>query len=170
MGNWHVRSRLIALIVVPTAVAVGLGGLNVVTSLSDANTYETLREVAELSQQLGAVTHDLSFERDETALYIAQGKPDNREAQLRTTYSGVNGLINEAKQRAIALSDTHGEAVRPVLRRLEEIPTLRETAVNGKIQPLPMIRKYSEIIAALLQFHDQVGQVAVDDQVAHSAY
>ncbi|MEV5504069.1 nitrate- and nitrite sensing domain-containing protein [Nonomuraea fuscirosea] len=169
MGNWHVRSRLIALIVVPTAVAVGLGGLNVVTSLSDANTYETLREVAELSQQLGAVTHDLSFERDETALYIAQGRPDNREAQLRTTYSGVNGLINEAKQRAIALSDTHGEAVRPVLRRLEEIPTLRETAVNGKIQPLPMIRKYSEIIAALLQFHDQVGQVAVDDQVAHSA-
>ncbi|MEV4169572.1 nitrate- and nitrite sensing domain-containing protein [Nonomuraea sp. NPDC049709] len=163
------RSRLVALIVVPTAVAVGLGGLNVVTSLSDANTYQTLREVAELSEQLGAVTHNLSFERDETALYIAQGRPNNREPQLRTTYSGVNGLIEEAKQRALALTDTHAEAVRPVLRRLEEIPTLRETAVNGKIQPLPMIRKYSEIIATLLRFHDQVGQVAVDDEVADSA-
>ncbi|GAA3666100.1 hypothetical protein GCM10022224_032830 [Nonomuraea antimicrobica] len=169
MGNWHVRSRLIALIVVPTAVAVGLGGLSVVTSLSDARTYQTLREVAELSQQLGAVTHELSFERDETALYIAQGRPEAREAQLRTTYSNVNGLIDEAKQQAQALSETHAEGVRPVLRRLEEIPTLRETAVNGKIQPLPMIRKYSEIIAALLQFHDQVGQVAVDDEVADSA-
>ncbi|MFC5831732.1 nitrate- and nitrite sensing domain-containing protein [Nonomuraea insulae] len=163
------RSRLIALIVVPTAVAVGLGGLSVVTSLSDANTYQTLREVAELSQQLGAVTQELSFERDETALYIAQGRPQNREAQLNTTYSGVNGLIDEAKKRALALGESHGEAVRPVLRRLEEIPTLRDTAVNGKIQPLPMIRKYSEIIAALLQFHDQVGQVAVDDEVADSA-
>ncbi|WP_345572150.1 sensor histidine kinase [Nonomuraea rosea] len=163
------RSRLVALIVVPTAVAVGLGGLNVVTSLSDANTYQTLREVAELSEQLGAVTHELSFERDETALYIAQGRPDSREAQLRTTYSGVNGLIDESKQRALALTDTHPEAIRPVLRRLEEIPTLRETAVNGKIQPLPMIQKYSQIIATLLQFHDQVGQVAVDDQVSHSA-
>ncbi|MEV4801098.1 nitrate- and nitrite sensing domain-containing protein [Nonomuraea sp. NPDC049421] len=153
----------------PTAVAVGLGGLNVITSLSDARTYQTLREVAELSQQLGAVTHELGFERDETALYIAQGRPENREAQLRTTYSQVNGLIDEAKQQANALGDSHGEAVRPVLRRLEEIPTLRETAVNGKIQPLPMIRKYSEIISALLQFHDQVGQVAVDDEVADSA-
>ncbi|MFG1698786.1 nitrate- and nitrite sensing domain-containing protein [Nonomuraea sp. NPDC049309] len=169
LGNWHVRSRLIALIVVPTAVAVGLGGLNVITSLSDARTYQTLREVAELSQQLGAVTHELGYERDETALYIAAGRPDNREAQLRTTYSQVNGLIDEAKQRANALAGSHGEAVRPVLRRLDEIPTLRETAVNGKIQPLPMIRKYSEIISALLQFHDQVGQVAVDDEVTDSA-
>ncbi|WP_170223113.1 sensor histidine kinase [Nonomuraea turkmeniaca] len=169
LGNWHVRSRLIALIVVPTAVAVGLGGLNVITSLNDARTYQTLREVAEVSEQLGAVTHGLSFERDETALYIAQGRPENREAQLRTTYSGVNALIDEAKQRARAITDTHAEAVRPVLRRLEEIPTLRDTAVDGKIQPLPMIRKYSEIVAALLQFHDQVGQVAVDDQVSDSA-
>ncbi|WP_187414385.1 nitrate- and nitrite sensing domain-containing protein [Nonomuraea sp. PA05] len=169
MGNWHVRSRLIALIVVPTAVAVGLGGLNVVTSLSDANTYQTLREVAELSEQLGAVTHELSFERDETALYIAQGRPQDREGQLGTTHSQVNSLIEEAKQRARALSETHAEAVRPVLRRLEEIPTLRETAIDGKIQPLPMIQKYSQIIARLLQFHDQVGQVAVDDQVADSA-
>ncbi|MGW3348570.1 nitrate- and nitrite sensing domain-containing protein [Nonomuraea rubra] len=169
MGNWHVRSRLIALIVVPTAVAVGLGGLNVVTSLSDANTYQTLREVAELSEQLGAVTHELSFERDETALFIAQGRPKDREGQLGTTHSQVNNLIEDAKQRALALSETHAEAVRPVLRRLEEIPTLRETAVNGKIQPLPMIQKYSQIIARLLQFHDQVGQVAVDDQVADSA-
>ncbi|MGP3954715.1 nitrate- and nitrite sensing domain-containing protein [Nonomuraea sp. 3N208] len=169
LGNWHVRSRLIALIVVPTAVAVGLGGLNVITSLNDANTYQTLREVAELSEQLGAVTHELSFERDETALYIAQGRPENREAQLRTTYSGVNAVIEEAKDRARAITDTHAEAVRPVLRRLEEIPTLRDTAVSGKIQPLPMIQKYSQIIAALLQFHDQVGQVAVDDQVSDSA-
>ncbi|GAA2884858.1 hypothetical protein GCM10020220_088880 [Nonomuraea rubra] len=169
LGNWHVRSRLIALIVVPTAVAVGLGGLNVVTSLSDANTYQTLREVAELSEQLGAVTHELSFERDETALFIAQGRPKDREGQLGTTHSQVNNLIEDAKQRALALSETHAEAVRPVLRRLEEIPTLRETAVNGKIQPLPMIQKYSQIIARLLQFHDQVGQVAVDDQVADSA-
>ncbi|MFI7697508.1 nitrate- and nitrite sensing domain-containing protein [Nonomuraea sp. NPDC049480] len=163
------RSRLVALIVVPTAVAVGLGGLNVITSLNDANTYQNLREVAELSEQLGAVTHELSFERDETALYIAQGRPQNREAQLRTTYSGVNGLIEEAEQRARGLMDTHAEAVRPVLRRLDEIPTLRDTAVNGKIQPLPVIRKYSEIIATLLQFHGQVGQVAVDDEVARSA-
>ncbi|MEO3871977.1 nitrate- and nitrite sensing domain-containing protein [Nonomuraea sp. B12E4] len=163
------RSRLVALIVVPTAVAVGLGGLNVITSLSDANTYQTLREVAEFSQQLGAVTHELSFERDETALYIAQGRPKEREAQLRTTHSGVNRLIDEAKQQSQALTDTHPEPIRPVLRRLEEIPTLRETAVNGKIQPLPMIQKYSQIIATLLQFHDQVGQVAVDDQVAHTA-
>ncbi|MEW9547696.1 nitrate- and nitrite sensing domain-containing protein [Nonomuraea sp. NPDC050783] len=163
------RSRLIALIVVPTAVAVGLGGLSVVTSLNDANTYQTLRQVAEFSEQLGAVTHELAFERDQTALFIAQGRPREREAQLQTTYSGVDALIEGAEQRGQAINDTHGDAVRPVLRRLEEIPTLRATAVKGKIQPLPMIDKYSQIIAALLQFHDQVGQVAVDDEVNHSA-
>ncbi len=169
LGNWHVRSRLVALIVVPTAVAVALGGLNVVTSLSDANTYQTLREVAEFSESLGAVSHDLASERDETALYIAQGRPPAKEPQLRGTYAGVDDLIGEAKRSAQSINDSHGDAVRPVLRRLEEISALRETAVKGKIQPLPMIEKYTQIIAALVQFHDQVGQVAVDEQVAHSA-
>ncbi|NRQ34397.1 HAMP domain-containing protein [Nonomuraea sp. NN258] len=168
LGNWRVRSRLVALIVVPTAVAVGLGGLNVVTSLADASGYQTLREVAELSEQIGAVTHELSFERDQTALYIAQGRPEDRLPQLRTTYSSVDNLIGEAKRRADVIADTHGDAVRPVLRRLQEIKSLRDTAA-GKIQPLPLIQKYSQIISALLQFHDQVGQVAVDDEVSHSA-
>jgi signal transduction histidine kinase len=169
LGNWHVRSRLVALIVVPTAVAVALGGLSVVTSLSDANTYQTLREVAEFSERLGAVSHELAFERDETALYIAQGRPPAREPQLRGTYAGVDDLIVEARQSADVISDSHGDAVRPVLRRLDEISALRETAVEGKIQPLPMIEKYSQIISALVQFHDQVGQVAVDEEVSRSA-
>ncbi|SEM16165.1 nitrate- and nitrite sensing domain-containing protein [Nonomuraea pusilla] len=169
LGNWHVRSRLVALIVVPTAVAVGLGGLNVINSLRDASTYQTLREVAELSEQLEAVTHELSFERDQTALFIAQGRPQAREPELRTTYNGVDNLIGEAKARAQAVMDTHADAVRPVLRRLQEIATLRETAVKGRIQPLPTTEKYSQIISTLLQFHDQVGQVAIDDDIAHSA-
>ncbi|WP_336208250.1 sensor histidine kinase [Nonomuraea sp. LPB2021202275-12-8] len=163
------RSRLVALIVVPTAVAVALGSLNVITSLSDARTYQTLREVAEFSESLGAVSHELSFERDETALYIAQNRPPAREPQLRGTYDQVDDLIAEAKQRAAVIQDTHPAAVRPVLRRLQEVSTLRDTAVKGKIQPLPMIQKYSQIIAALVQFHDQVGQVAVDDVVSDSA-
>ncbi|MFG1949426.1 nitrate- and nitrite sensing domain-containing protein [Nonomuraea sp. NPDC048826] len=163
------RSRLVALIVVPTAVAVALGGLNVITSLRDANTYQTLREVAELSESLGAVTHALGAERDATALYIAKGRPDVREPQLRGLHDEVDDLIAEARRRAEAVNDTHGDAVRPVLRRLEEIRALRDTAVEGKIQPLPTISKYSQINAAIVQFHDQLGQVAVDDVVAHTA-
>ncbi|MGI5269706.1 nitrate- and nitrite sensing domain-containing protein [Nonomuraea sp. CA-218870] len=163
------RSRLVALIVVPTAVAVALGGLNVITSLQDANTYQTLREVAELSESLGAVSHALGAERDATALYIAQGRPDVREPQLRGLHDEVDDLIGDARRRAETVNDTHGDAVRPVLRRLEEIRALRDTAVEGKIQPLPTISKYSQINAAILQFHDQLGQVAVDDVVAHTA-
>ncbi|MDA0640724.1 nitrate- and nitrite sensing domain-containing protein [Nonomuraea ferruginea] len=163
------RSRLVALIAVPTAVGVALGGLNVITSLQDANTYQTLREVAELSESLGAVSHALAAERDETALYIAQGRPDVREPQLRGIHNEVDDLIADVRQRATAVNDTHGDAVRPVLRRLEEIRALRDTAVEGKIQPLPTIVKYSQINAGILQFHDQLGQVAVDDVVAHTA-
>ncbi|MGN9782208.1 nitrate- and nitrite sensing domain-containing protein [Nonomuraea sp. ZG12] len=169
LGNWHVRSRLVALIVVPTAVAVALGGLSVFTSLRDADTYQTLREVAEFSEALGAVSHELAFERDQTALYIAQGRPPASEPQLRNTYDGVDDLVLAAKQRATVLAGTHEAAVRSVLRRLEEVATLRETAVKGKIQPLPTISKYSQIISSLLQFHDQVGEVAVDDQVSRGA-
>ncbi|HLU72029.1 MAG TPA: nitrate- and nitrite sensing domain-containing protein [Nonomuraea sp.] len=169
LGNWHVRSRLVALIVVPTAVAVAMGGLNVVSSLRDANTYQTLREVAELSEGLGAVSHALGAERDATALYIAQGRPDVREPQLRGLHDEVDDLIADVRQRASTVGDTHGDAVRPVLRRLEEIRALRDTAVEGKIQPLPTISKYSQINAGILQFHDQLGQVAVDDVVAHTA-
>ncbi|MEV0385641.1 LuxR C-terminal-related transcriptional regulator, partial [Nonomuraea sp. NPDC050643] len=36
-----------------------------------------------------------------------------------------------AEAAVLALTDTHAEPIRPVLRRLEEIPTLRDTAVKG---------------------------------------
>ncbi|MGW5686064.1 nitrate- and nitrite sensing domain-containing protein [Nonomuraea sp. NPDC003754] len=162
------RSRLVALIAVPTAVAVALGGVSVANSLSDASDYQRLREVAEFSEQLGAVAHELGYERDETALFIVENRPRGRQAQLRKTQKAVDELVAEAKRRALVISDNFAEPIRPVLRRLSEIGALRATA-SDKILPLPMVEKYTQIISTLLQFHDQVGQVTLDDVIADSA-
>src|SRR5688500_186686 len=57
LRNWRVRARLVALILVPTAAAVLLGGFQVFTSTGAAADYERTSRLAQLSGQVGALTH-----------------------------------------------------------------------------------------------------------------
>ncbi|GAA0428938.1 hypothetical protein Acor_39670 [Acrocarpospora corrugata] len=174
LKNWRVRSRLIALILVPTIGAVLLGGLRVVTSINSAAEYQRVSEVAAFTGVLSDLIHELQLERDLTARYIETGRPGEPALGLiRNQRGSVDVLVDAVQSRIDAVGDSFGEVGRQNLnrldRRLGELANLRKTVVETALPALPAIDKYSAFIADLIRLYDENGQGGGDEELDASA-
>jgi len=181
LKNWRVRSRLIALIAVPTVAAIVLGGLRVTTSISSAAEYERVRTTAELTASLSGLVHELQLERDLSGRHVAQGRPSTGKPNLRKQYDGVDEAIGEVSPRVnAAMADSallqtlgaRGETeLTQIRRRIDEIKSVRELATGAKTQlpAQPTIAMYSRTVADLLALHDEIIQGVSDQGLTGSA-
>ncbi|WP_327086848.1 nitrate- and nitrite sensing domain-containing protein [Nonomuraea sp. NBC_01738] len=166
------RWRLIALIAVPTAVGVWIGGLQIVDSIGRANEYQRVLEKAELGDSITELVHELSLERDRAVAFVAAGRRKGAEGELRSTFSPVDVAAGKFKQKAAAITGAHGESIRLLVQqmqgRLGEISFARDTVIKSQLPALPTMRKYSQIIDVLQKFHDEIGQGDVDETLSNS--
>ncbi|MFF5113477.1 nitrate- and nitrite sensing domain-containing protein [Streptosporangium sp. NPDC000509] len=181
LKNWRVRSRLIALIVVPTVAAIVLGGLRVTGSISSAADYERVRTTAELTAGLSDLVDELQLERDLSARFVAQGRPATGKPNLRKQYEEVDEAVGRVSPRVnAAMADsglletlgTRGETeLTQIRRRIDEIKSVRELASgeNTQLPAQPTIAMYSRTIADLLALHDEIIQGVSDQELAGGA-
>ncbi|MFD0889394.1 nitrate- and nitrite sensing domain-containing protein, partial [Streptosporangium algeriense] len=124
LRNWRVRSRLVALILVPTAAAVLLGGIQVVASLRAATDYQRVNDLARLSDHIGALTHALAQERDLTSWYVAQGRPQRQTQAVRRQMEAVDTEATGVRDGAALLRSAVGgqtrDEVETVIARLND--------------------------------------------------
>ncbi|NUT39356.1 MAG: sensor histidine kinase, partial [Thermoactinospora sp.] len=169
LRNWRVRTRLIALIAIPTVVAVILGALRVTTSISSAQQYQGISDVVTLVTQLGELSRDLGLERDLATRYVAAGRRQADAQQLQSQHEIVDKRISRtletAKQSESSLSDLGKRTLDHIRVRISQIPSMRKTVAETKLPPLPTSEKYSETIAELLQLYDELGQGSTDEQL-----
>ncbi|WP_433253454.1 nitrate- and nitrite sensing domain-containing protein [Streptosporangium sp. CA-135522] len=178
LKNWRVRSRLIALIVIPTAAAVVLGGLRVVTSINTAAEYERVRSSTELVADLSELAHDLETERDLSARFVAQGRSTVGRARLREQYKAADRLVNGVKDRIDLLvggddAEAFGERGKAELvqmrSRIGELGSMRKIAVETQLPAQPTIAMYTRTITDLLALHDEIIQGVSDRELAGGA-
>jgi len=75
LRNWPVTWRLIALIAIPTVVAMAFAGLRVAAAAGSAATFGRSAQLAALGQQVTGLAQAMEDERDLTAQFIADGRP-----------------------------------------------------------------------------------------------
>ncbi|MGP3920795.1 nitrate- and nitrite sensing domain-containing protein [Nonomuraea sp. 10N515B] len=170
LRNWRVRTRLIALIAVPTIVAVVFGGLRVTTSIGSAEQYQVIGEVGKVVGQFGELSRDLGLERDLAARYAA-----SRSAADRDRYGDQQEVVDVNVKRVLAaaqtvepsLSDIGRRNLERIKVRLGQLGSLRQTVAgtDSQLPPLPTMEKYSETITEMLQLYDEVAQGATDEQL-----
>ncbi|MFI9588710.1 nitrate- and nitrite sensing domain-containing protein [Nonomuraea sp. NPDC052265] len=169
LRNWRVRTRLIALIAIPTVVAVILGALRVTTSISSAQQYQDISSVGTLVAQLGELSRDLGLERDLATRHVASNRASADEQRLKSQHEIVDkriaGTLDAAKKTETSLSDLGKKALDHIRIRLSQIPSMRKTVAETKLPPLPTSEKYSETIAELLQLYDELGQGSTDEEI-----
>lgn len=73
LRNWRVRSRLVLLIAIPTATAVALGGVSIVTSWRSAVADQRTQVLASVSTKITNLAFQIESERDAIVWYIAAG-------------------------------------------------------------------------------------------------
>ncbi|MDA0635394.1 nitrate- and nitrite sensing domain-containing protein [Nonomuraea sp. MCN248] len=163
------RTRLIALIAIPTVVGVLLGGLRVGTSVASAQEYARVGEVNTLISDVGELTHNLAAERDRAARFVASNRRPSESAQLETQH----GIVDASIERTLATADTVQGSLSDLGRRrldivrirLSQLPAMRETVKDTQLPPLPTVQKYGETITELLQLFDEVSSGAADEQI-----
>src|SRR5215467_6660345 len=74
LRNWPVTWRLIALIAIPTVVAMAFAGLRVGAAASSAANFGRSAQLAALGQQVTGLAQAMEDERDLTASFIAGGR------------------------------------------------------------------------------------------------
>ncbi|MEV4571593.1 nitrate- and nitrite sensing domain-containing protein [Nonomuraea sp. NPDC049419] len=173
LRNWRVRTRLIALIAIPTLVGVIFGGLRVTDSISSAQQYQLISDVGRLVSQLGELSRDLGLERDLAGRFVAANKRATEGQRLKSQQEIVDASVNRTKAVAGEARDSLSEIGRRTLDRIEvrlaQLGSLRTTYTKDQLPPLPTVETYSEIIADLLQVYDELGQGSTDEQLTSTA-
>ncbi|MEV0521709.1 nitrate- and nitrite sensing domain-containing protein, partial [Nonomuraea sp. NPDC050405] len=169
LRNWRVRTRLIALIAVPTIVAVLFGALRVTGSISSAEQYQRYSDVGALMSQLGELSRDLALERDMAARYVASGRRSQEGDQFRRQQLVVDASVKRVFPVATAAEPSLSELGRRTLAntrtRLGQLASLRQTVTKSQLPPLPTMEKYSETIAEMLQLFDELSNGSTDEQL-----
>ncbi|MGV9771173.1 nitrate- and nitrite sensing domain-containing protein [Streptosporangium sp. NPDC003464] len=157
------RSRLTALILVPTVVGVALAGTRVVTSVDSVAGYQRTESAAEYSSDIRDLAQALGLERDRVAWASFQpsnkGLKDNAGAQRKT----VDALVGKVLLDLRAIDDSYGlrvaEAARDVTYQLSGLKELRELSGTAQAE------RYGLMVAPLLQLHEELTLVSDDPEI-----
>ena len=102
LRNWRVRSKLIAVLVIPAVAFLVVAGITVGTLVGNAQAFEDGRRLAELGQQVTALVHELQAERDLTVAFTA------------TADKGVGNALGKQQPRVNQAVAAYREAEAPL--------------------------------------------------------
>ncbi|MDH2430078.1 nitrate- and nitrite sensing domain-containing protein [Sphaerisporangium sp. TRM90804] len=167
LRNWRVRSRLIALIIIPTIVGVILGAVQLTDAVATSNAYRRLTEVAQLVEKIDVLIHEVDKERDLTAWYIAEGRRQARFKRVRAQQDAVDQAREPVLADVSSLDDSHTARVRSeaeqIRRWLEGLPGLRTRIADPTVPSRAALGMYSALITVLQSMQAELG-TAGDDQ------
>ncbi|MEW9547675.1 nitrate- and nitrite sensing domain-containing protein [Nonomuraea sp. NPDC050783] len=169
LRNWRVRARLVALILIPTAAAVLLGGIQVLASTSAAGDYARTNQFARLSQELGALTHAVSGERARMSWYIARNRPANAlgevQNQMDETDLAAKDVRAIARQLLGEVTGRTADQLEQLLGRLDDLSALRKQALEADLLPGPAVELYTTVVGDLLSVHNELIKGSTDDEL-----
>ncbi|MEO3804427.1 nitrate- and nitrite sensing domain-containing protein [Nonomuraea sp. B1E8] len=162
------RSRLVALILIPTVVGVLLAGIQLADAIGTSAEYRRLTQVAELVQRIGALNHELGKERTLTAWYIAERRKAQRLVQVKTQRQATDKAKQDVVNAASAIDATHStrvrEGVESMNRWLDGLDSLRASMV-GNVPPRAVISTYTTMIDVFSSVQGGMGDGVTDDSL-----
>src|SRR5215831_881325 len=162
LRNWRVPWRLIALIAIPTVVAMAFAGLRVVSGANSAATFGRSAQLAVLGQQVTALAQEMENERDLTARFIAANRLANGQQVLRAQYARTDVLADRVRAQMQAVGSGFPAQTRSdasaVVARITDLPDLRSYAMGSHAPALTVVTNYSLATADLLAFDDDIAQ------------
>ncbi|PRX97188.1 sensor histidine kinase [Allonocardiopsis opalescens] len=179
LQNWRVRSRLLALIIIPTLVAVVLGGLRASSSLNDFNNYDRVQQLAEIGRTSVWLADELAQERNLVVQYVStSANPQNRDAGVREELTAQQTeVLTAANELQVQIAETDNGAefsaltrqnMRAVTSWLNQLPALRAYTVDTRMPALPATNRYSDVIDSVLALTEDIAQTTNDSEIAQS--
>jgi signal transduction histidine kinase len=167
MRNWRLRTKLIAVLVVPTLTALVLGGLRVKADLDRAADFHYTVSQVEFAGNVTSVVHELQKERTLAVARVAAGRPAAR-GELDAQIAKVDQAISAANAAASRLQ-TDDAATRQRynrgLQRLSALKSVRAAADTTDFPDIALFNAYSSILDSLVQLGREVNTAGTDREL-----
>jgi signal transduction histidine kinase len=171
LRNWRVRSKLIAVLVIPAVAFLVLASFGIGSLVANAQGFEDGRKLAELGRQVTALVHELHAERDLSVAFTASGNEDVGKA-MREQQPRVDQAVAAYQEAEAPLYDDLGERLQgrfdEVRAGLDDLAALRQSAQSSSLTARAIAVEYSRIIDQLLDVNAEIATPAGDEDLAQS--
>ncbi|MFC5099898.1 nitrate- and nitrite sensing domain-containing protein [Kibdelosporangium philippinense] len=171
MRNWRLRTKVLAVVIIPTLTALALGGLRAQEDLERADEFRQTVNQVDLANNVTLVVHELQKERTLAVDNVAQ----NRNAARAELDSQIN-TVNNARQRLsdaatrVNTSDEGAlERYNRGLQRLAGLDALRQAAKDTEYPHIAVKAAYTSIIEALVQLGREVNTAVTNQDLLRQA-
>jgi signal transduction histidine kinase len=159
------RWRVLALVLVPTVAALTFGTLRVSAAATTAATASRTAQLGTVGSDITTLAEAVQDERDLTAGYIAANQGGQKAlrasilSQLQHQYTVTDARATALKSVATQIGAAYPAAAQAdlssALASLAALPELRILS-NSQITSLPEINHYSNVVATLLAFDNDI--------------
>ena len=159
LWNWKVRSKLLAVLLIPAIAAVVLGSLQVSSELSGVQQLgRTVRQV-ELGVRASDLVHEVQRERELMAFFVAAGRDPQIKTPLDVQKRRVDALASSVRAAGGQLQGLD-QLVRVTYEQsiaaLAGLSALREVAETTLYSDQAVVTSYSAMIKTLLDLRREV--------------
>ncbi|RJQ79823.1 sensor histidine kinase [Amycolatopsis panacis] len=157
LRNWHLRTKLFAVLLIPALAVVLLVGQRIDGDLSDAQQLAEFAARSRVDATVAEAVHQLQRERDVTVRFVAADRK-GATTGLATQRNRVDQSIG-AFERAFAdsrsrLDVTAVSSLQQSQDRLRVLGGLRYSSEHSAFPADAVLRSYSELISGLLDISD----------------
>ena len=171
LRNWRVRSKLIAVLVIPAVAFVVLASFGIGSLVGNARAFEEGRSLAELGRQVTALAHELQAERDLSVAFTASADKGVGDA-LREQQPRVNQAVAAYREAEAQLYDDLGDTIRgrfdAARAGLDDLSALRESGRSSSLTGRAIAGEYSRIIDQLLDVNAEIAAPGGDEDLSQS--
>ena len=158
LRNWRLRSKLAAVLIIPTLTALVLGTLRVIDDSSEAARFQDTADQVAFADKITLVVHELQSERALAVANIASDDP-SRQAGLDAQIAKVDRAVDDLRASANQINpddqDTRDRYSRG-LQRLDALRPLRGAMSTSLLGDTPVLIAYSGVLDSLVQLGREV--------------
>ncbi|MEU8570771.1 nitrate- and nitrite sensing domain-containing protein [Streptomyces pathocidini] len=173
LRNWHISTRLVALLTLPVVAATTLGALRIDNSMDNLKQLDNMKLLTEMTKQATELASALQEERDHSAGPLAMGDDKNDDVVYsRIKTNRAKQAFQEATQDIDASNSDELVGVNSslvnILKQLEKIKTIRNTAYSDPDYVSQTVSSYNELINSLLSLSQDMAQATSNSEMIRS--
>ncbi|MET0133622.1 MAG: nitrate- and nitrite sensing domain-containing protein [Kibdelosporangium sp.] len=171
MRNWRLRTKILAVLIVPTLTALVLGGVRAQEDLQRADEFRQTVNQVDLARNVTTVVHELQKERTLAVENVARGRPASRaplDEQIRRV-EDARAALRDAAEKVETNDDAALSRYNRGLQRLAGLEALRQASTATEYPHLAVKAAYTSIIEALVQLGREVNTAVTDRDLLRQA-
>ncbi|ASO22859.1 signal transduction histidine kinase [Actinoalloteichus hoggarensis] len=171
LRNWRLRTKLVAVLLLPTLAALFLGQLRVFDQIDAADEYARNVRGFDVVERSTDLIHELQRERDVASSYIARGRVGGAQA-VDDQVVRVDQDVQRLRDSLGQLDDFDTQVITSRTRALERLgglAGLRGAVRETQYSETAAIKTYTSIIQFLLQMNRDIVASITDSAVSAPA-